>query len=208
MPQSHGATIYLVPINWQSMTSNRIVHARPVGTFFLLAFLAYGFGRYYFDSGDLSVRYVGALLIILNSVVVLLIGVLMNKTLRQYSAMVGNIYLAARIFEATALSSIVSNLWPGVQISEDLGYFLAMLVLGLGSIPMCLTLYRHRLAPSWLALWGALGYALFAFGFLLELFGKPWSMYLLVVAALWEITFAIWLVVKSPARSANPTIRS
>ena len=30
----------------------------------------------------------------------------------------------------------------------------------------------------------------------MELIGKNWSMYLLGLAALWEITFAIWLIIK------------
>jgi hypothetical protein len=71
-----------------------------------------------------------------------------------------------------------------------------MLILGLGSIPMCLGLYKYRISPSWLALWGVIGYTLFAFGFLMELFGKQWSMYLLIFGGLWETTFAFWLIIK------------
>ena len=71
-----------------------------------------------------------------------------------------------------------------------------MLVLGIGSIPMCLTLLKHKIAPSWLAIWGAIGYAVFAFGMLMELFGYEWSMYLLGLGGLWEITFAIWLIIR------------
>lgn len=45
-------------------------------------------------------------------------------------------------------------------------------------------------------MWGAVGYALLALGFFMELLGKNWSMYLLGLAALWEITFAILLIIK------------
>ena len=45
-------------------------------------------------------------------------------------------------------------------------------------------------------MWGVTGYVIFAFGFIMELIGKNWSMYLLGLAALWEITFAIWLIIK------------
>ena len=41
-----------------------------------------------------------------------------------------------------------------------------------------------------------IGYSVFAFGFLMEFFGKEWSMYLLALGGLWEITFAIWLIIK------------
>jgi hypothetical protein len=127
---------------------------------------------------------------------VLLIGILFRKTLLQYNSTVGNIYLFTRIFEAVVLASLVLKLFLKMNVSDDFGYYLAMLVLGIGSIPMCYTLYKHQIAPSWLAVWGIVGYAIFAFGFLMELFDKAWSMYLVVLAGLWEITFAIWLIAR------------
>ena len=173
-----------------------IKNAKIIGAFFLLVFLAYGFGQYYFKSDALFIKYIGAILILLNSAMVLLIGILFRKTLLQYNATVGNVYLFTRIFEAIALSIVVLKLFCKVNISDDFGYFPAMLVLGLGSIPMCLTLYKHQISPTWLALWGVIGYTIFAFGFLMELFGKEWSMYLLIFAGLWEITFGLWLLTR------------
>ncbi|OYX94606.1 MAG: hypothetical protein B7Y76_10525 [Sphingobacteriia bacterium 35-40-5] len=175
--------------------SSKIFKARTIGFFFLLAFLAYGFGRYLVESTNNSEKYIGALLIIANSVMVLFIGILFRKTLKQYNSLVGNIYLYTRVFEALALASLVLTLFLKGNISDDLGYFLAMLVLGLGSIPMCLTLHKHKISPPWLAIWGAIGYTIFSFGFLMELFGKEWSMYLLGISGLWEITFASWLII-------------
>lgn len=182
------------------MTSNSnsiiIYNARIIGSFFLLAFLAYGFGRHLVASEITSERYIGALLIFTNSIMVFFIGLLFGRTLLQYDIRVGNIYFFTRIFESVALASILLNLIPSVRISDDYGYFLAMLVLGLGSIPMCLTLYKKKLSPSWLAIWGVIGYAIFSIGFLLELFGIEMSMFLMPLGALWEITFAIWLILK------------
>jgi Domain of unknown function (DUF4386) len=177
-------------------TQVEIKNAKRIGSFFLLAFLAYGFGRYYFESDVPLTKYIGCSLILLNSIMVLFIGIMLNKTLRQYNATVGNIYLFTRIFEAIALASLVLNLFLKVDISDDFGYFIAMVVLGLGSIPMCFTLYKHQISPSWLAIWGGIGYAIFAFGFLMELFGKAWSMYFVGLAGLWEITFALWLITR------------
>ncbi len=71
-----------------------------------------------------------------------------------------------------------------------------MIVLGIGSIPMCFIFLKHRVIPKWLAIWGIIGYAVFAFGFLMELFGNKWSMYLLGLGGLWEIFFSIWLIIK------------
>jgi hypothetical protein len=45
-------------------------------------------------------------------------------------------------------------------------------------------------------------YAIFSFGFLMELFER--SMYLLSLGGLWEITFAIWLIIKGGQRSNEP----
>ena len=169
-----------------------VFNARLIGVFFLLAFLAYGIGRQLFESTDNPEKYLGALLIVSNSVMVLFIGILLRRTLKRYNPTVGNIYLFTRIFEALALSTIFLN----GNVSDDPGYFSAMLVLGIGSIPMCLALLKHKITPSWLTIWGVIGYVVFAFGFLMELFGKGWSMYLLAPGGLWEVTFAIWLIVR------------
>lgn len=176
--------------------SIKIYKAKWIGLFFLLAFLAYGFGRSFFESENVTEQYIGSALIITNSIMVLFIGVWLRKTLQQYNKLVGNIYFLTRAFEAIALASITLNLIPTINISNDLGYFLAMVALGFGSIPMCIQLYKHKIAPKWLAMWGAVGYAIFAFGFFMELLSKNWSMYLLGLAALWEITFAFWLIIK------------
>jgi hypothetical protein len=167
-----------------------IFNARTIGAFFLLVFLAYGFGSSLFKSASNPEKYLGALLIVANSVMVLFIGFLLRKTLKLYNPLVGNIYLFTRLFEASALLTIFLN---GSK-PDDLGYVLAMLVLGIGSVPMCLTLLKHEITPSWLAIWGVIGYAVFAFGFLMELFGKAWSMYFLAPGGLWEVTFAAWLI--------------
>ena len=148
--------------------STKIYKSKWIGIFFLLAFIAYGFGRSFFERENTTEQYIGAILILLNTIMVLFIGVWFKKTLRQYNEMVGNIYFLTRLLEAIAL----------------------------GSIPMCILLYKHEIAPKWLAMWGVTGYVIFAFGFIMELIGKNWSMYLLGLAALWEITFAIWLIIK------------
>ena len=179
-----------------NINTTKIYKARFIGAFFLLAFLAYGIGRNLLESAITSEKYIGAMLIIANSIMVLFIGLYLRKTLMNYSVLAGNIYLFTRAFESIALASLVLKLIPVVQISDSYGYFPAMLVLGLGSISMCYTLYKYKISPSWLAIWGIIGYSAFTFGFLMELFGKQWSMYFLAPGALWEITFAVWLIVK------------
>lgn len=174
----------------------KIDKAKRIGLFFILAFPAYGIGRSLFENEHATAQYLGTALIIINSTIVLFIGVWLRKALRQYNDLIGNLYFLTRLFEATALASLTLDLMPSINISNDWGYFLAMVVLGLGSIPMCILLYKHAIAPKWLAMWGVVGYSMMAFGFFMELFGKNWSIYLLGLGALWEITFAIWLIIK------------
>jgi hypothetical protein len=182
------------------MKNNRntveIYKARTIGTFFLLAFLAYGIGRSLFESEIYYEKYIGTFLLLTNSLMVFLIGLLLKKTLQKFNVLISNLYFFTRLFESLALASIVLNLIPNIHISYDHGYFIAMLILGIGSIPMCFSLYRHKLVPTWLALWGIVGYSIFSFGFLMEFFGREWSMYLLGMGGLWEIFFAIWLIIK------------
>ena len=88
------------------------------------------------------------------------------------------------------------NLIPTINISYDLGYHIAMLSLGIGSIPMCYVLYKNNIVADWVAIWGLIGYSLLSLGFLMEFFGNKWSMYLLIIGGLWEITFGVRLIAR------------
>jgi hypothetical protein len=61
---------------------------------------------------------------------------------------------------------------------------------------MCFVLYKNIIVPSWLAICGIIGYSLLSLGFLLELFGIEWSMYLLIIGGLWEIIFTVRLILR------------
>jgi len=174
----------------------QIKNARWLGVLFLAAFLLYGIGRNLFENDLANKQYIGATLIVINSMVVIVIGLLLRKTIVQYSRRAGNFYLISRAIEAIGLASILLSLVAGINISLDLGYFIAMLSLGLGSIPMCYVFFKHAVIPAWLSIWGLLGYILLAFGFLLELVGIEWSMYFLILGGLWEITFSVCLIIK------------
>ena len=178
------------------MNTSRIYKERIIGLLFLGAFLCYGIGRNLFESQNNSEQLTGSFLIIINSIFVIYIGIFLRKTIKSYHFLVANIYLFTRIIEAIALSSILVNLIPTVNISYDLGYHIAMFSLGVGSIPMCYVLYKNNIVVNWLAIWGIIGYSLLSLGFLMELFGNEWSMYLLIIGGLWEITFGIRLIAR------------
>ena len=176
-----------------STSYNPIRFSGVIGTLMLLAFLAYGMGRQFFDSEQVLIKSSGALLILTNSAIVIAIGILFRKTLLAFAPFVANLYLSTRVFEGIALGSIVFTSALGV-LSLDVGYFIGMIVLGLGSIPMCITLIKFRLSPSWLAIWGIGGYAVFTIAFILQWVGMDWGIYLIIPAGLWEVVFATWLI--------------
>ena len=178
------------------MNTSRIYKDRIIGLLFLGAFLCYGIGRNLFESQNNSEQLTGSFLIIINSIFVIYIGIFLRKTIKSYHFLVANTYLFTRIIEAIALSSILMNLIPTVNISYDLGYHIAMFSLGVGSIPMCYVLYKNNIIVNWLAIWGIIGYSLLSLGFLMELFGNEWSMYLLIIGGLWEIIFAVRLIAR------------
>jgi hypothetical protein len=118
-------------------------------------------------------------------------------------------YLAARIIESvflaagvlflllSASSDIATADLPSLSRAlNNLAYQTAMIALGLGSIPFWYLAYRVRLLPAWLALAGVVGYAIFATGALLELFGLEVGLYLAIPGGLFEIALAIWLIVR------------
>ena len=178
------------------MNTTRIYKDRIIGLLFLGAFLCYGIGRNLFESQNNSEQIIGGVLIILNSIIVIYIGILLRETIKAFDSHIANTYLFTRIIEALALSSILLILVPTINMSYDLGYHIAMLALGIGSIPMCYVLYQNNLVANWLAIWGIIGYSLLSLGFLMELFGYEWSMYMLVIGGIWEITFAIRLITR------------
>lgn len=97
--------------------------AKQIGLFFLLAFPAYGFGRALFESEIGKEQYLGTALIIINSAMVICIGVWLRQTLRQYNERTGSIYFLTRLFEAIALASLTLDLLPTINMSKRPGVF-------------------------------------------------------------------------------------
>ena len=86
-------------------------------------------------------------------------------------------------------------------------YNVAEAGLGIGSLFFCALLFRTALVPRFLAVWGFIGYACFAAGNLLELFGVAGAGIVAAIpGGLFELTFAIWLIARGFASAA--TVRS
>jgi Domain of unknown function (DUF4386) len=157
--------------------------ARIVGFLFLAAFLAYGVGSTIAtsiagsaDRGDSDALLItGAALMLLNSAIVIGIGVLMFPILRPHNKTIAVGYLGTRIFEGVGLAIGVVSLLvltgPTTIDANFVAYNVAMAGLGIGSLFFCSLLFRSGLVPRFLAVWGFVGYPLFAGDSLLELFG-------------------------------------
>ena len=159
--------------------------ARIVGVLFLAGFLAYGVGNLIATgiagsadrSGSTALFVTGAALMLLNSAFVIGIGVLMFPILRAHNKAIAAGYLGTRIFEGVGLaigvvSLIVVTGSPAIH-ANSVSYNVAEAGLGIGSLFFCALLFRTGLVPRFLAGWGFVGYACFAGGTLLELFGAP-----------------------------------
>src|SRR3954449_909012 len=157
--------------------------ARIVGVLFLAGYLTYGVGNLIatgiVDSGDRSdstaLFVTGIALMLLNSAFVIGIGVLMFPILRVHSPATAAGYLGTRIFEGVVLALGVVSLIVVADSAaaihaNSVFYNVAEAGLGIGSLFFCALLFRTRLVPRFLAVWGFIGYACFAGGTLLELF--------------------------------------
>ena len=71
---------------------------------------------------------------------------------------------------------------------------------------LCATLYKAKLLPRWLAVWGLVGYAIILGGMLSALFGSGLGDLSSLPGGLWEMFVGVWLIIKgfnAPASSAD-----
>src|SRR5205085_7351126 len=183
--------------------------ARIVGVLILAGYV-YGLGSLIAQdvvrSGDRSsstaLFVTGAALMLLNSAFVIGIGVLMFPILRPHNKAIAAGYLGTRIFEGVALAIGVVSLIVVADSAaaihaNSVFYNLAEAGLGIGSLFFCALLFRTGLVPRFLAAWGFIGYACFAGGNLLELFGVAGAaLFSSIPGGLFELTFGIWLIAK------------
>ncbi|MGL5810121.1 MAG: DUF4386 domain-containing protein [Nocardioides sp.] len=222
--------------------TNRSI-GRIIGALYLAAFGCYGLGASLVttvtDDPDLlaSVREhhvllsAGAVLMLLNSLVVAGHGVLMHGVLAVRRPTTAISYLVARIFEATVLAtgatcllvlipladsatSAAAESVAGVLVNlNEHSYQVAMAGLGIGSAVLFGALLVDAMLPRWLAIWGVVAYAVFAAGAMLELLGIPAGLPATIPAGVFEAAVAIFLLARglpewSPADVVDPRLPS
>jgi Domain of unknown function (DUF4386) len=202
----------------QSVSNTRRI-PRIVGVLFLAGYLAYGVGSLIAAgiagsadrSGSTALFVTGAALMLLNSAFVIGIGVLMFPILRPHNKAIAVGYLGTRIFEGVVLAigvvSLIVVTGSAAIHANSVFYNVAEAGLGIGSLFFCALLFRTGLVPRFLAVWGFLGYACFAGGTLLELFGVAGAGLVAAIhGGLFEVTFGIWLIARGFRRTA-PAVR-
>ena len=187
---------------------------RVMGALFLTAFVFYLAGNALVDSAGDSAALIstGALLMLVNSVVVAGIGVLAVRILRPRHETSAYAYLAARTIEAVLLAvGVVFVLLlvplagrPAVPAAaaeilregNRYCYQIAMISLGVGSLLFCQALLRARLVPRPMALWGLVGYAVFLLGAVLEILGHRVGVALSAPGGLFELALGALLLLR------------
>ena len=190
--------------------------ARIVGALVLAGYLAYGTGslmaqgnvRSDDHNSSVALLVSGAALMLLNSAFVIGIGVLMFPILRPHDKGVAGGYLGTRIFEGVVLTVGVAGLVVLTDAAaihaNSVCYNLGEAALAIGSLFFCALLFRTGLVPRFLAVWGFIGYACFAGGTLLELFGVAGAGLVgAIPGGLFELTFGIWLIARGFASTAT-----
>lgn len=211
------------------MTSHKTT-AIFVGVMFLGAMLTYGLGfgiieslltlpdflAHVFENNILFLS--GAILMMMNSCIVVGIGVFMYPILKQCNKSIAVVYLSSRIIESLLLLGGVISLLFILDIGQQylgsvdttsleslsdtyiranyLAYQFAMIVLGFGSVLFCGLLYQYSLIPKPLALWGIIGYFCLLAGAVFELLGYPYGLLFSIPGGLFELFLPFWLFLK------------
>ena len=172
--------------------------------------------------------FAGAVLLLVNSAAVVVVGALAFRVLRERHRRTAYTYLATRTVEGVLLAlaplglcflvvvgrhdddgsvaagSGLAGLARTAAESGQSTYWVAMTVLGVGSIFFCRALSRMSLLPRALALWGVIGYAIFALGGVLEIAGYGVGLALSVPGGLFEVAAGSFLLARG-FRTAAPT---
>jgi len=162
----------------------------------------------------------GAFLMLLNTAVEVGKGVLFFPILEKHGKRTALAFLAAVIVEVVlldlgvlALLMIVPLAQQGVEAgqaslgwakvlgslavqSNSMAYQIAEMSLGLGVVFLCSLLFRTRLIPRFLSIWGLIGYAILMAGAIAEIFGTHIGVMLSIPGGLFEVALAFWLIFK------------
>ena len=159
-------------------------------------------------------------------------GILMFPVLKQHSERIAVGYLAARIVDAVFIAVMVLFVLLQIPLGSEYlkaaapdasslqalsmvfvqgqlyAYDIGMITLGLAGLMLCYTLYRAKLVPRPLAVWGLVGYAIIFCGMVSEVMGSGLGLASSIPGGLWEVFIGVWLIVKGFSPSPVPSERT
>jgi hypothetical protein len=147
-------------------------------------------------------------------------GVMMFPILKQHNERIALGYFGARIVEAAIIA--ISALFILLQIplgseylkvgasetsylqslsalftqSQLYTYQIGMVALGVAGLTLCYGLYRAKLVPRFMVIWGLIGYVSFLGGSMLEILGFNLQLIHTIPGGLWEMSIGVWLIAK------------
>lgn len=185
------------------------------GLSFIFATIFYAIGSGFiskaFEAIQLDTQYskvqlnIGISLELLNSVSVIIIGIMIYISLRDEIKLIAKGYLFARVMEAIILAmgsisviAINTNNVTSIMKIYEILFPVAMLVLGVYSVYFCYTIYKKNISPSWLMILGAIGYVCLIIYSALAIFSysNTLTMLLFIPGGLFELIFPMYLIFK------------
>ncbi len=153
-------------------------------------------------------------------------GVLMFPVLKPHNERIAVGYLAARIMDALFIAIMVLFVLLQIPVgseylkaatadaaylqalstvliqAKDYAYQMGMSTLGVSGLMLCYTLYKAKLVPRILAVWGLVGYAIIFCGMVSEMMGSGLGLVSSYPGGLWEMFIGVWLIVKGFSAAA------
>jgi hypothetical protein len=150
----------------------------------------------------------------------------MFPLLKQHSERMAYGYLAARIVDAVFIAIMVLFILLQIPLGSEYlkttasdtlyfqalstisvqasqyAYQIGMSALGISGLILNYSLYKTKLVPRPLAIWGLVGYAIIFFGMLSETMGSGLGLVSSIPGGLWEVFMGVWLIVKGFNTSA------
>jgi hypothetical protein len=145
-------------------------------------------------------------------------GVLMFPILKRHSERIAFGYQGARIVDAVFIAVMVLFLLLQLPLGSEFvkaagadtaylealstvtvqaslyAYDIGMSALGVAGLILCYTLYRAKLVPRPLAIWGLIGYATIFVGMASEIMGSGLGLASSIPGGLWEVFIGVWLI--------------
>jgi hypothetical protein len=137
--------------------------------------------------GYLSAAIVATVSLLVGVIFVLLLLPLSDAIMRSGSAVAG---------QAETMAILLRE-------ANHYSYSFGMAIWSLGGLVFCSMLYRYRLIPRLVSVWGVAGYIVFLSGCILAIFGRDFGLIHTAPGALFEVFLSLWLIVKGFNSSAT-----